>query len=532
MNKLLKLAVVLLGLLPFDASALPFNKSAPLNGLVGFPYQQDFAHQKFIGPDIAYSSNPSWGTMASQSNAGNPSNAYYVQWKDGILRPSGSALGFISRCSDYGCWEEAAPAGSPTGVGSATNYLLQSRSFNNAAFTATNATVTKTSIIGADNISGNGNQITFTANNGTVKQAIAFAGKLDAVNVSSIVVGGTGYVTNDKVTFNATGGTCGTAPIGIVTASGGVVSSIAFTGTGSNRGSCTGLPISPLTQASTTGIGVGLTITPFWTSGTPSVWAKCVTCTGAIYIDGSNCVASNNISSKLLTTQYLQVRAPTVPLVNNTYCIQGANSGDVIDVDFGQFETDDQATSPIVTTTTALGRGPELQYIGISGVTPNKGLHILTELTSATPVSMVFEYSGNFSTTLNHFIWGTDGTMSVSGHVGSSTVSFIFAGGGGTSVVSTNSDVSGLYLTAPGNTGSVNKVAVSANGTTLMICLNGVVTTGAGHFQATDVVSHGAWLNNGSNLVPSNGYVVISAMAPGEMTAGQCIEASKVTNNM
>ena len=102
----------------------------------------------------------------------------------------------------------------------------------------------------------------------TTRPTISFSGTPDLLSgqsptatvtseAASAVVSGstTGYVTGDLVTVTSTGGSA----IARVTASAGVVSAVAFTGTGASRGSFQAL--TAVTTTTTTGVGTGLILT-------------------------------------------------------------------------------------------------------------------------------------------------------------------------------------------------------------------------------------------------------------------------------
>jgi hypothetical protein len=479
--------------------------------------------------DIDFANNRAWngntwngtGTSSRASAAvmiyngsGAAVGSLFTQWKDGILRKNTEL--YQNRVSDYGLWVEGGPDG-------AINYALCARDLTNAtcatAWTLTNISATKTSVVGADNTTGNATKLTATGANGTALQTITSNGKTYANSTgitSTVATGGTAYTNGNTVTM--VGGTCTTAPAWTVTASGGVVSAV----TQSVVGSCTVLPSSPV--AVTGGSGAGLTINPAWVKGTASAWIKCVTCTGAISLTADNSTFTD-ISGSLSTSKFTQVRVPTVNKVNNTVGINIANSSDVIIVDFFQFEGDDQATSPISTTTTTNQRGFEMPAFGSPASSPNAGLPVIQSLYWGTPVTFLVQYSGNFSTQKGHLLSiGTDSAeYFVTGAAGGGTASV--AGHGGSYTSTGCVDTTGLF--------TLNKIAVRYDGSGSAVAINGcLVKSSSITFTPTaQLATHAGQLNNGSNNVPTNGYESRWTAWKRSLSDGEMVQLTTVTNN-
>ena len=525
MKKLLGIIIAAL----FTFSAIAPAHSASKNvwnskpGWVPIPadFAFDFAHARWFGPyQMGFASgnslNRCTGTLYCFSGSSAASNVIFGQWKDGIVRPVGKSTDSnIPRITDYGLWIEDGPS-------SGTNFLLQSRDLTQTgSWTATNITTTKTGIVGADATTGNATQLTATSANGTILQTITNAGAIYAsatgVN-STIATAGTGYTNGATVT--AAGGTCATPPTWTLTASGGVPSAVTVLATGS----CASPPPNPV--AVTGGGGVGLTLNAAFLKVTMSAWVKCVTCTGAIYETADNSTFTD-VSAQLSTTKFTQVRVPTVNRGGNTAGFKIANSGDVIIADFSQLESDDQATSPIWTTSAAVTRGPEDIYIGTNASNFNSGLQFLKDTQSGTGAWYRFVYSGNFSTLKQHSLLSTDTNWTINGSVGAGTMNSSIVGGG-TSITTSNSDVSGLYLR--GGSGTVNSYVISFDGTGAKACLNGVITKQASPVPQAFTGSHANLLNNGSNILPTKGYIAEFDAGMRGLTDAECLQLSNAAN--
>lgn len=514
-------ALLAAALLAGQAFALPMSQTKPAWVPPPASFAYDFSKNRSYGPVSLWtgtgnSLNKCTPTLWCFSGSSAASNVLYGQWKDGIVRPvARSADSNVPRITDYGLWIEDGPS-------SGTNFALQSRDFTQAGtWTITGMTATKTSIVGADGTTGNASQLTATGANGTALQTITNVGAIYASTTgvtSTVASGGTGYTNGATVT--ASGGTCGTPPTWTITASGGVVSAVTVSATGS----CTSPPPNPVSV--TGGAGTGLTINAAFLKVTPSAWIKCVTCTGAIYLTGDN-TTFTDISGQLSASKFLQVRAPTINRGSNTTGIKIANSGDVIVVDFFQLESDDQATSPILTTSASVTRGPENVFVGTNASNFNAGLQLVADTQSGGPAWYRFVYSGNFSTLKQHTLMATDTNWNINGAVGAGTVNFSVTGGGA-SLNTSNSDVSGLHL--QGNTGAVNKYVVSIDGTGSKACLNGVLTKQATPTPVALTGTHINFLNNGSNVLPTKGYLVEFDGGKRGLTDGECVALSTVVD--
>lgn len=529
----------------------------------GARYDLDFANNRYWGIYLGLGSgNGTSQRMKSvgvESNAGGVANSYYRPDPSGAWMPNTAQ--FAPPVTGYGLWSE--------GYGVCTNYALWSRDFTNAAWSATNATVTKNQI-GADraftaaksaggsnyvvgdlitltggtftkpavlqvktltgsavntvavmdpgiysitptnpvsqgSTSGIGSSATFnltpnacsivaTANNATVLQTITQNNSV----FSAAPHGGSGtlYAVGNNLT--AVGGTFTTAAVlKVATVSGGVPTSY----TVQTPGSYSVLPSNPV--STTGGAGSGATIDLSFFTFTPSFLLKRTTGSGTISItlDGSN---YTDITSLLNTSSLVQVTAPGSKLLASyTLGIKLGTSGDAIVADFAQLENNPFATSPIWTTSASLARGTEGLFINntplAQGVADNDGYRLLHDIDYGTPCSVLIQYSGNFDPTLSHLIFGDDvSNIFVSGGAGGGVVT---VSGGGGNYTSADSDVSGLF--------TLNKVAVRWDGSGSSICINGgqITSSSSVKFQPSNLgLTHGGMLNNGANILPTNGF--------------------------
>lgn len=510
----------IIGFLPVAAStspahALPLTQQAPSWVMPGAYFDCDFENKRFYNCPVwqgtGNSPNGYRPSIFYYVNFGNPANLYMVQWKDGILRPSGpSSLTNMPRISDYGLWNEGGPNNS-------TNYVLQNRDFTNASWTKSNMTTTKTGIVGADNTTGNATQLTATGVNATALQTIAFNGKINLFGPASTVVsGGTGYAVNNVLTVS--GGTCTTQPqLTVASVSGGVITAV----TDTTAGSCTVLPSDPVSV--TGGAGTGATFNLDWRKGTTSAWLKCVTCTGAISLTMDNGGTWTDISSTLLTTKFLQVRIPTQNLLNNTVGIRISNNSDVIVADFFQTEDDDIATTPMWTTTATIRRGSENVFIGTNASNFNFGWQLLNNTQQSTPFTYLFQYSGNFSSLYSHANMVTD-TPFISSATSAGVVNGSISGVSITT--SPDTDTNGLFTR--------NKAIMRFDKFGAAICVNGqTVKTASTPTNATSLAggTHANLQNNGSNAYGTNGYMARWTGWRRAVSNGEMQQYSTVINN-
>lgn len=482
-------------------------------------YAFDFANRRYSGLGVWHGATggiakytPDLFYYSGSSVAG---NSLYVQWKDGILRQSAnSATASQLRISDYGLWIEGGP-------GLSHNYCLQCRDLTQGVWTASNMTVAHTAT-GADNVANSASLLTATANNATVNQSLSINGIASA----AIVVAGTGYVANEVDTLSTATGTASTVgQIKVLTVSTGIPQTISV----QTAGAYSALPTNPVAQGSSTGAGVGLTVNLTWKTYTLSAWIKRVTGTGTVSLayDGST---YTDISGSINTTSYRQVRITTTALAAPTLSIRLGTSGDVVAVDFVQLEDDDQATSPIVSAASVNLRGPENIFIGTNGTNFNAGWQMINNTQTSTPMSYLFVYSGNFSTTLPHGLITTDTPFQVTAAAGGGVATAILVSGH--TLVSTATDTTGLYLNTTG-AGAVNKLVFSSDGTGAKICINGgALTKSSTVVPPTSLAggTHNNILNNGSNVLPANGYMVMFACWQRALSDGECVLYSTVTN--
>lgn len=449
-NKWISLAAgLLLSLLSFNSYALntftalpyPSGAGSPTWVMPGNPrYDFDFANNRYVGTDIwlGTSNNISkyTGTLFYYSGASEACNTLFVQWRDGIVRPSCASSQTtinVPRRSDYGIWIEGA-------AGNAHNYALWSRDFTQSGtWTLVGMTAAKTAT-GADGVANSATLLTATSSINSAAQTTVIANK----------------------------------------------------------------------------------------TVTCSAWVKRVTGTGTFSISCDN-VTFTDVSGLINSSTWTQVRVPTVTVTNAVAGVKFGTNGDAVDIDFFQDEDDDQATSPILTTNAINQRGPENIFIGTNASDFNYGLQVINATQAATPVTYYMKYSGNFSTTLVHGLLTSDSGFQISGAAGGGAVTGNI---NGATIVTAASDVSGLYLASTG-TGTVNKVIFSADGAGAMICINGSapITATTPKFQTSTAGTHNNILNNGANILPTNGYIAEEAIWLRKVTAGECSQYSTVTNN-
>lgn len=489
----------------------------------GAAYDFDFANQRFFGL-------PVWqgqGFNAAANRAGyNPAIGYgvnsgtaqsnlYTQFKDGILRVNGPAAQTdILRMSDYGLWIEGGP-------NSSNNYCLQCRDLTQAVWTATTMTVAHTAT-GADGIANKASLLTATAGAGAaiVLQTISQNGRLDRFNKSTIVSGGSSYAGGNVLTL--VGGTGTAATLTVNSVSGGVIQ----TTTNTTQGSYTVFPTNPV--AVTGGAGTLATFNPFWQRATLSCWIKRVTGTGTVSLTANGGASWTDISGQINSNYFVQVRIPSFNLINNIIGIQLGTNSDSVIVDFFQCEDDDQATSPILTTTSVISRSPENIFIGTNSTQGNAGLQMLTNTQLNTPFTYMFTYSGNFSTTLTHAITATDAGVQATGLAGGGTIT---ANMGSDSLISTGTDTTGLYLLNNGS-GVINKLIMGCDGTGAKVAVNGVLNKNSTPvLSSTYTGTHNNLGNNGANVLPCNGYTIRMTIWKRLLTDGEMIQYSTVTNN-
>ncbi len=286
-----------------------------------------------------------------------------------------------------------------------------------------------------------------------------------------------------------------------------------------------------MTQASTSGSGLGATFTMNWGTFTASCWMKRVTGSGAISLSMDNS-AFTNIAGSLSTTRYTQVSLPPSSAPTSFYiAIKLATATDAVAVDFCQLENNDSAaTSPMNSVAATTTRGDEISTFGTPGTNFNAGANVISAITFGTPFSIYIAYSGNFSTTESHGLFvagGGTNSFQIAGAAGGGAVT---GQNNGVSTVSVATDTTGLLVN--NGTGALNKVVYGSDGTHSFICVNGGYTSGAVAIRSTTTPnSHITLGNNGSNLLPLNGYVKEEGIWTRALTQGECQKFSTVTNN-
>lgn len=366
-------------------------------------------------------------------------------------------------------------------------------------WTATNATVAKDQT-GADGAANAATSVTATSSGGKVCAPVPIP-PFNAALASAGVE--TGYVVNEIITLNDS---CAThTKIKVLTSVGTHVTTFNLNA----LGSCATLPTNPVSQLSTTGSGVGATFNLSFNKMPQSAYIKRITGTGGVSLspdDSTYTDFSGSINSSTYTRASIApVVAPATPL----FCLKLATSGDKVAVDFAQMVNSNAGDiSALLTTNGTILLGDEMPSFNTPSGSPvmqNAGYRILEDIYQGKPTSIMITYSGNFSPTLSHLLFGTDGASSVipfaTGAAGGGVVTLSAPGSG--TLVSTGTDVSGL--------GTINKALFSCYGGGCKICVNGVgpdkSTTIHAQYTYNDAnLTHAGQLNNGSSLVPTNGY--------------------------
>jgi hypothetical protein len=93
-----------------------------------------------------------------------------------------------------------------------------------------------------------------------------------------------------------------------------------------------------------------------------SAYVKRITGTGTVNITRDNGTSWTDITALLSTSAYTRVNIPGTSVTNPTCGFRIVTSGDAIDVDYCQDESDSFATNPISTTTVAVTRNSDLLY--------------------------------------------------------------------------------------------------------------------------------------------------------------------------
>lgn len=465
-----------------------------------------------------------WGTNQS---ANNPTAAGLVQAADGALAPnvvyqqdkngllvSGPADSL--RRSGYGVWVE----GSVQGGAIDDNYLLNSRDWTQASWTATTMTVGYTST-GADGVASKATRLTATAPAATVLQIVNQPNTVASATVAS---GGIAtYAVGNHLT--TVGGTCGTQPVLNVSAvSGGLPTAYTIFASGQ----CSVEPTNPV--ATTGGGGTGATANLTFQTYIFDVWMKRVTGTGAVYITANNGSILTQVDSLLNTTSFTQVAIPATTLLGAyTAGVQIASSGDAVDVDFGMLENNDVATMPIVTTGAAVNRAGNVLYLmGDNTNAPNNaGQNINNYINSGHPAAIMIQYSGLYSSLGGTQLYDPAAVdLNITQNKSSAGTIFVITNNGA-SAQTGNAVTPGLF--------NLNKVIVSTDGSTngLNICLNGgtVVTSAAKFSSLVSPITHTAVGNPGGAFGPLNGYYKRITWWPVALDKGKMVQYSTVTNN-
>lgn len=493
----------------------------------GAMYDLDFANNRYwsksggamwLGTGQGTGVQNSAASFLFEANGGGAAGSYYTPDTNGlwITGPVTSL-----RRTGYGLWIEGSPWGSTAGSFS-TNYALWCRDLTNAVWTAVTATVTKNQT-GADGVANSATSITATSPAATVLQTISALPQ--SAQLVAIQSGGMAtYAVNNILTV--VGGTGTAATLKVTAVSSGVITGISV----NSGGVYTVLPTNPvsITGGGGTLATFNLTFIPYQTSAL----VKRLSGTSAISmtLDGITYTA---ITSSINTNSFSQVTIPTQALTAGVVGFKIASSSDSIAVDFVQVENNDVATSPIFTTTTSINRAPEETFmLGDATFSPfNAGQNIINNIDSGHPASVLIAYSGNFSSNGFHNIYGDSPSAILFLGAANGTNTVRVQNNGSQIATSTNTENLGLF--------NLNKVfgrltgVPSTDGGGISICLNGgPITTVTGTFSPIQsTVNHGGFGNRGAGDRPLNGYIKRFTAWPTEMTNGQMIQYSTVTNN-
>ncbi|WP_020471466.1 hypothetical protein [Zavarzinella formosa] len=482
-------------------------------------YDLDFVNNRYWGGNVSMASANGTGqppkSLVVTGNAGGAAGSYFAPDTDGVWK-SFPQSGI--RRTGFGAFVE--------GFGACANYALWCRDLTNAAWTATNVTTAKTQA-GADGKASSATLVTATANNATILQSVAFPAQ--SLQTAAIAGGGSPtYAVNDLLTV--AGGTFTTAAVLKVTSvSGGLPATISI----QTPGSYTALPSNPVSV--TGGGGSGATFNLNFMSYAPSFVLRRASGSGPVYmtVDGSAYV---DITSQI-SGSFGQVTIPaSVRLTPATFGLKLGTSGDSLVVDFAQLENNLFATSPILTTTASMTRGPEYLAFNLpgspAGSAVNDGYRLLKDITFGTPVTVMIQYSGNFDTLRNHLIFGDDvSNIFVSGAAGGGVVTV-----SGWSKGAANSATAGYASADSVVTGinTLNKVIVRWDGSGSSVCVNGGAITSSSSvaFRPSDIgLTHGGLGNNGSGLIPTNGCTKRATFWREALSDGEMRRLSTVTDN-
>ena len=254
-----------------------------------------------------------------------------------------------------------------------------------------------------------------------------------------------------------------------------------------------------ITQASTAFIG--------------SAYVKRLVGSGAISITIDGGTTWTAITSSINSTSYSKVSVPSQTLANPSIGFQISTSADSIAVDFVQCENNSYATTPMLTASATLGRGPEATFFMGDGTgNPNNaGQQLLRDIDNGTPATMLIQYSGNFSK--QHLLHGDAiSSIFVTGPANGGAIAF-------NSATTVNSENFGL--------GNINKAIWRVDGIGSAICLNGgAIATSSTKVAAYSDPLHGGLGNRGAGDYPMDGYIMRTSYWRKALTDGEMIRLS------
>ena len=252
-------------------------------------------------------------------------------------------------------------------------------------------------------------------------------------------------------------------------------------------------------------------ITQASTAFITSCYIKRVSGSGTVSIttDGST---YTDVTSQINSNTYTLVQNAAQTLANPTVGIKLGTSGNSIAVDFFQTENNNLgATTPMLTTSTSLGRGQEEAFFNTSSTSYNDGIRWVYDVTYKRPASCVVVATGN----------GGSGCLLTGNDIGK----FFLTGGcdgnaaGFNGISTVNTGTFGL--------GNINKAAARWNGAASSVCLNGgAVASNTSAFDNT-TPTHGGIGNRGAGDLPLNGYCLRATYWDRELTDGEMLEFTR-----
>jgi hypothetical protein len=200
---------------------------------------------------------------------------------------------------------------------------------------------------------------------------------------------------------------------------------------------------------------------------TPSLLVKPVLVTGPVYLSQDGCSTLTDVSGQFGTGRFNQAFAPYDTRTNPTWCLQIANSGDVLDIDYSQLEDNAFVTTPIPTVAAQATRQVDLVVPNLASFPAFLTNGKLTALAAVKP--------------------GRTGT-SVGGTVTQVGWTWLDLNGAGSSLGTITASISGTTMTvtdAGGVTLAVNQQVTGAAANTYISAQVDGTTGGAGNYSVS-----------------------------------------------